>query len=108
MEKFTIEMKNLDPGQSLSDFYSNELFVSSNGVAFLMNGQIVSPRRAMREGFKLAKDFQPPTFFTRQEVTNWLASLGVPRGSETYVDLYSQLARSIPASMPTYEKPAHT
>jgi len=93
-----ITMINVDEGLTLTDSFSDEPFVTKNGVGFLLSGQVVSPDRAMREGFTIDKTFQGPAFTRRTQVTDWLTkTLKIPRGTETYNNLYKHFTSGLPA-----------
>ena len=76
-----IELFNIAPGQKLKDTFSDEEFVTEDGIAFFANGAPIAPKNAIREGFVLSRDFIKPSFKSRGEITDYIQkTLRVPRG----------------------------
>jgi hypothetical protein len=101
MNKIKLHTIDTSNDVEMTDFFTKERIDSSCGLVGVFNGHYVGLQTALKRGFELAPDFQPPAVSTRVELARWLESKGISRvkNFDAYQRLYAELGRDLDAGI---------
>ena len=86
--------------QPMTCAISGRAFNQQPGLKYVLGGQVISPAVAHSHGFVMSPEIKPPeTIHTKVALGAWLKdSLGLPRTSTHYRDIYGKYSPLYPLS----------
>jgi hypothetical protein len=93
-----VKIVNCEDGKESTCFLTEKKFKTDKGVAFMLNGRVISPVEALKYSeLEFDENFVVPgNFNTRQGVAQYIQALGISRQHDSYIKSLAKLSDGLP------------